>query len=82
MILCQEIIWLSTDKVNTYCMREKGHPGKHNIVNEEPIESCTDAMCWFAINNVDHIHPDPADLTKARVKVDSSRWLGVWGTNG
>jgi hypothetical protein len=38
MILCQEIIWLSTDKVNTYCMREKGHSGKHNIVNEEPKE--------------------------------------------
>jgi hypothetical protein len=36
--LCQEVIWLSTDKANTYCMREAGHTGKHNIVNEEPKE--------------------------------------------
>ena len=38
MILCQELIWTSTDKANTYCMRERGHKGKHNIVNEEPKE--------------------------------------------
>ena len=34
-LLCQELIWL-TDKTNTYCMRERGHAGEHNIVNEEP----------------------------------------------
>lgn len=39
IILCQELIWLDkADKVNTYCMRERGHTGKHNIVNEEPVE--------------------------------------------
>ncbi len=38
MIQCQELIWLSSDKANTYCMRERGHAGKHNIVNEEPKE--------------------------------------------
>jgi hypothetical protein len=38
MILCQEIIWTYSDKANTYCMRECGHKGKHNIKNEEPKE--------------------------------------------
>ena len=38
MILCQELIWTSTDKANTYCMRERGHKGKHNITNCEPEE--------------------------------------------
>ncbi len=42
MLLCQEVIWLSTDKANTYCMRERGHTGKHNIVNEEPKEKEND----------------------------------------
>lgn len=35
MILCQELIWLDKRR-STYCMREKGHAGKHNIVNREP----------------------------------------------
>jgi hypothetical protein len=35
---CGEIIWLSGDKVNTYCMRESGHEGKHFIYNHEPTE--------------------------------------------
>ncbi len=38
VILCQELIWTSTDKANTYCMRERGHEGKHNIENCEPKE--------------------------------------------
>lgn len=37
MQTCQELIWIDS-RTNTYCMREKGHPGKHNIVNEEPCE--------------------------------------------
>lgn len=38
MILCQLPIWLDDGDphVNTYCMRERGHAGKHNIVNQEP----------------------------------------------
>jgi len=44
MILCQEIIWLQDDKVNTYCMREKGHPGKHYILDREPTEYELDAL--------------------------------------
>ena len=36
--LCQELIWIDPPHTNTYCMREKGHPGKHNTVNEEPCE--------------------------------------------
>jgi len=37
--MCHVIIWLDKEcRTNTYCMREKGHTGKHNIVNEEPKE--------------------------------------------
>jgi hypothetical protein len=37
MILCSEVIW--TGKlISTYCMRERGHSGEHNIVNEEPVK--------------------------------------------
>jgi hypothetical protein len=38
MQTCQELIWIDPPHSNTYCMREKGHPGKHNIVNEGPCE--------------------------------------------
>ena len=36
---CAELIWIG--KLNsTYCMREKGHPGKHHVENcEPPIEA-------------------------------------------
>ena len=37
MILCHEVIWL-TATTSTYCMRERGHAGKHNIENCEPFE--------------------------------------------
>jgi hypothetical protein len=38
--LCQELIWIegAEGHANTYCMRPKGHPGKHNIENAEPPE--------------------------------------------
>jgi hypothetical protein len=36
-MLCQEII--RTSKLtSTYCMRPKGHSGKHYIVDKEPTE--------------------------------------------
>jgi len=38
MKTCQELIWIDPPHTNTYCMREKGHPGEHNIVNEEPCK--------------------------------------------
>jgi hypothetical protein len=29
--LCQELVWFdSNHRHNTYCMRERGHAGKHN----------------------------------------------------
>jgi len=40
--LCQELIWTGKT-TNTYCMRKKGHAGKHNIINEEPCEKKTPA---------------------------------------
>ncbi len=35
---CGALIFLDggDPHVNTYCMREKGHSGKHNIVNVDP----------------------------------------------
>ena len=53
------------------------------MANKEKIESeCEDAMCWFAVYNIKHEHPDPNDLTKAKVKVNTTdTWHGVWGTN-
>jgi hypothetical protein len=41
MILCHEVIWLSKSS-STYCMRERGHEGKHNIENCEPVEEKKD----------------------------------------
>lgn len=38
--LCQETIWLDPmGRRSTYCMRQRGHEGKHNIENSEPPES-------------------------------------------
>ncbi len=34
---CQELIWLS-ETSNTYCMRKKGHTGKHSVQPEPPEE--------------------------------------------
>ena len=43
---CYAVIWLDKDqRTSTYCMRDRGHTGKHNIVNEEPkviVESVKD----------------------------------------
>jgi len=47
-----------------------------------PPVPCTDAMCWFATQGIEHMHTDPTDLTKARVKVNTEMWQGAWGTNG
>jgi len=41
MILCHDVIWLSKYS-STYCMRERGHAGKHNIENCEPVEEKPD----------------------------------------
>ncbi len=40
--LCQEMIWTGPTS-STYCMREEGHTGKHNIVNREP-EPCKEKI--------------------------------------
>jgi len=44
MILCHDVIWLSKSS-STYCMRERGHAGKHNIENCEPEQLCEDEGC-------------------------------------
>jgi len=37
MILCSEVIW--TGKLtSTYCMRLRGHKGKHSIEPDKPME--------------------------------------------
>ena len=37
MVLCQARIETGLT-TNTYCMREAGHTGEHNIVNAEPVK--------------------------------------------
>ena len=31
MVHCHEVIWVDPPLVSTYCMRERGHEGKHSI---------------------------------------------------
>ena len=41
---CYAVIWLDKDqRTNTYCIREKGHPGEHSPNKEElnPICACS-----------------------------------------
>lgn len=36
---CAALIFLDAGhRSNTYCVREMGHVGKHNVTNEEPEE--------------------------------------------
>jgi len=39
MIFCHEVIWTNPPIVSTYCMRERGHEGEHNIENCEPVKN-------------------------------------------
>jgi hypothetical protein len=39
MMACSAVIWLDKDhRSNTYCMREQGHTGEHNIDGKMPVK--------------------------------------------
>lgn len=81
---CSAVIWLDVDhRTSSYCMRNHGHAGKCSIIPDKetaPVK-CTDVMCGFATADVEHEHPDPSDLTIARVGINKESFRGVRGTN-